>query len=91
MSRSESGPSPPEVQRSPMGSLGPDSDDFSSDEHAPGERLEEESTPRRVVAIDVAREVIARFSGTLNQNELPERQPEIVFDHRPRSRDDEDE
>jgi hypothetical protein len=43
------------------------------------------------VAIAIPREVIARFSGTLLINELPERHPEIVFDRGRQFRDDDDE
>jgi len=53
--------------------------------------LEDEVALRGVIAIDVPREVIARFSGTLILNELPERQPEIVFDRGRQSRNDDDE
>jgi hypothetical protein len=53
--------------------------------------LEDEVALRGVVAIDVPREVIARFSGTLVLNKLPERQPEIVFDRGRRFRTDDDE
>jgi hypothetical protein len=42
--------------------------------------LEDEVALRGVVAIDIPREVIARFSGTLVLNKLPERQPEVLFD-----------
>jgi hypothetical protein len=55
-----------------------------------GGSFEEEVALRRVVAIAIAREVIARFSGTLIPNELPERQPEIIFDSGRQFRDNED-
>jgi hypothetical protein len=88
---SESGPAMPEVQPLPTALLDPDGGCLSVGEAAPGEGLEDEAALRGVVAIDIAREVIARFTGTLNLNELPERQPEVVFDHGPRFRDDDDE
>jgi hypothetical protein len=53
---------------------------------APREPLEDETSLRGVVAIDIPHEVIAEFSVTLDLNELPEWQPEIVFDHGPRYR-----
>ncbi len=56
-----------------------------------GSDLEDEEALRGVVALEIPREVIARFSGTLILNELPERQPEIVFDRGRRFRDDDDE
>ena len=56
---------------------------------APGDGLEDDAW-RGVVAIDI-REVVARFSGTLLLNELPRRQPEVVFDRGRQSRDDDDE
>jgi hypothetical protein len=59
--------------------------------NGPGSDLEDEQALRGVVAIEMPREVIARFSGTLILNELPERQPEIVLDRGPQSRDDDDE
>ena len=88
MIRSESGPAMPEVQPPQTGSLGPDGCRHAVIEAAPDEPPGDEAALREVVAIDVPREVIARFTGTLSLNELPERQPEIVFDHGPRSRDD---
>jgi hypothetical protein len=58
---------------------------------AQGDDLEDEMALRGVVVIDLAREVIARFSGNLILNEQPERQPEIVFDRGPQFRDEDDE
>ncbi len=59
---------------------------------APGVGLEEdEFTWRGVVAIDIPREVVARFTGALLLNELPRRQPEIVFDRGRQFRDNDDE
>jgi hypothetical protein len=59
--------------------------------HSLGDELDDETPMRGVVAIAIAREVIGRFSGTFILNELPERQPEIVFDHGRQFRDDDDE
>lgn len=84
MIRSESGPATAEVPPSRSALLGPAGDCHLVGETAPGEPFEDEAALRGVVAIDISHEVIARFSGTLNLNELPERQPEIVFDHGPR-------
>ena len=56
-----------------------------------GDGLEDERAWRGVVAIDIPREVVARFSGTLLLNELPRRQPEIVFDRGRQFRDNDDE
>jgi hypothetical protein len=59
---------------------------------ATGDDLEaNEGALRGVVAIDIPREVVARFSGTLLLNELPQRQPEIVFDRGRQFLDDDDE
>ena len=88
---SESGPATPEVQPLPTALFDPDGGCVSVGETAPGERLEDEAALRGVVAIEIPREVIARFSGTLRLDELPERQPEIVFDRGPRFQDDDDE
>jgi hypothetical protein len=57
---------------------------------AQGPDPEDEAAFRGVIAIDVPREVIARFTGTLILNELPKRQPEIVFERGRRFRNDED-
>ncbi len=57
----------------------------------PGDGLEDELAWRGVVAIDIPRAVIARFSGTLLLNELPRRQPEIVFNRGRQFRDNDDE
>jgi hypothetical protein len=51
--------------------------------------LQDEEALRGVVATDIPREVIARFSGTLILKE-PERQPEIIFDRGWRYRDNGD-
>jgi hypothetical protein len=56
--------------------------------NAQGDDLEDEVVLRGVVAIDISREVVARFSGMLLLNELPERQPEVVFDSGRQFRDD---
>jgi hypothetical protein len=73
------------------GILDPGGAGHSVTRSALGYDLEDEATQRGVVAIDMPREVIARFSGSLILNELPERQPEIVFDRGRRSGDDDDE
>jgi hypothetical protein len=91
MIRSESRAATAEVSPSRSGLPGPDGDCHPVVEAAPDEPLEDETSLRGVVAIDVPHEVIAEFSITLKLNELPERQPEILFDHGPRSRDDDDE
>jgi len=69
----------------PIGAALPGTNNAQKDE------IEDDVALRGVVAIDVPREVIARFSGTLNLNELPERQPEIVIQRGPLSREDDDE
>jgi hypothetical protein len=91
MIRSDSRTATAEVSPSRSGLLGPDKDCHPVVEAAPDEPLEDETPLRGVVAIDVPHEVIAGFSVTLNLNELPEWQPEIFFDHGPRSRDNDDE
>jgi len=63
----------------------------SGTRNAQGDDLDNEVALRGVVAVDISREVVARFSGTLILNKLPERQPEIVFDRGRQSRDDDDE
>jgi len=87
---SESGPATPEVQPLPSCLLGSDGDCRPVGEAAPGEPLEDEGALHGVVAIEVSREVIARFAGTPKLDELPERRPEIVFDRGPRFRDGDD-
>jgi hypothetical protein len=91
MIRSESRSATADVQAPEPGLLGPDGDYHLNGGTAPDEPLEHEAALRGVVAIDVPREVIARFTGVLNLNELPTRQPEVVFDQGPRSRDNDDE
>lgn len=88
---SESGPATPEVQPLSAALFDPDGRCFSVGETAPGERLEDQAAWRGVVAIEVPREVVARFSDMLKLDELPERRPEIVFDRGPRFPDDDDE
>jgi hypothetical protein len=61
--------------------LDPNGDGRPVVSNAQGDDLEDEVVLRGVVAIDISREVIARFSGMLILNELPERQPEVVLDH----------
>lgn len=56
------------------GSASPDTSSTSENEQ------EDELIWRGVVAIDIPREVVARFSGVLLLSDLPMRQPEIVFD-----------
>jgi hypothetical protein len=73
------------------GLLDPGGVGHSGATNAQGHDLEDEVALRGVVAIDIPREVIARFSGTLILNELPERQPEIVFDRGRQFRDGADE
>ena len=90
MGRSEFRTATAEVLPSRSGLPGPDGDRYPVVEADPDEPLEDETSLRGVVAIDVPREVIAEFSVTLNLNELPERQPEILFDRGPRSRDDDE-
>ena len=58
---------------------------------AQADDLDDAVASRGVVAIEIPREVIARFSGTLIVSELPERQPEIVFHPGRKFRDVEDE
>ena len=53
--------------------------------------LDEQVRFQGVIAIDVPREVMARFSGTLILNELPERQPEIMQVRGGQFRNDDDE
>jgi len=68
--------------------LDPDGDGRSVARNAQGDDLEDEVVLRGVVAIDISREVVARFSGMLILNELPERQLEVVFDSGRQFRDD---
>jgi len=63
----------------------------STAKNAQSDDLEDDVVLRGVVAIDIPREVVARFSGTLILNELPERQPEIIFDPGRLLRDPDDE
>jgi hypothetical protein len=91
MIRSESGPAMPGIQRLQTELLDSDGACYSVGDAAEDEHLDDEAALHGVVAIDVPREVIARFSGTLKLNELPERRPEILFDHGPRFRDGDDE
>jgi hypothetical protein len=91
MIRSGSGPALPGVQPLQTELLGPDGGGHSVGEPSPDDHLDDESALRGVVAIDIPREVIARFTGTLNLSGLPDRQPEVVFDQGPRFRDDDDE
>ena len=90
MVQSGSKPAPTEFEPRP-GLLDSSAVAHSEPRNAQGDELEEEVALRGVVAIDISREVIARFSGALILNELPERQPEIIFDRRLQSRDDDDE
>jgi hypothetical protein len=53
--------------------------------------LDDEVASRGVVVIEIPRDVISRFSGTLIVSELPDWQPEIVLDHGWQFRDVEDE
>jgi hypothetical protein len=91
MDRSESKPARMEIMPERSGILDLRGVCESVARGAPGNDLEDEAALRGIVAIDISREVIARFSGTLILNELPERQPEIVFDRGRQSRDDDDE
>ena len=91
MIRSESGPAMAEVPPSRSDLLGLDGDCHLVAATAPREPLEDEMSLRGVVALDIPHEVIAEFSVMLDLNELPEWQPEIIFDHGPRFRGDADE
>jgi hypothetical protein len=86
-------PKPPvaEIETLRPGALDPNGVGHSRARNDPGDDTEDRAALRGVVALDIPREVIARFSGTLILNELPERQPEIVFDTGRRFRDDDDE
>lgn len=90
MVQSGSKPATTEFEPRP-GLLDPNAIGHSGPSNVQGDDLEDEAELRGVVAIDISREVIARFSGTLILNELPERQPEILFDRHLQSRDDDDE
>ena len=59
--------------------------------NAPGDDLADRADLRGVVVVDIPREIIAQFSGTLILSELPERQPAIVFVRGRRFRDGNDE
>ena len=90
MVQSGSNPTTTESEPRPV-LLDPNTVGHSRPMNAQGDDLGDDVALRGVVAIDIAREVIARFSGTLILNELPERQPEIVFDRGRPSQDDHDE
>jgi len=82
---------PTEFEPPRSGLSGPDAVGQPVARTVPGDDLEDEVAMRGAIAIDIARDVIARFSGTLILSELPERQPEIVFDRGRQFRDDDDE
>jgi hypothetical protein len=87
----QSGSKPATTELEPQAGLaGPGAGSHSGAQNAQGDEREDEATLRGVVAIDVSRAVIARFSGTLILNELPERQPEVVLDRRLDARNDDD-
>jgi hypothetical protein len=73
------------------GILDPDGGGPPVTRDAEGYDIVDKESPLGVVALEIPREVIARFSGSLILNELPERQPEIVFDRGRQFRDDDDE
>ena len=81
----QSGFKPAEVESDRLNpeALGP-----SGPGNGQGDDHEDSAPSRGVVAVDMAREVVARFSGTLLLKDLPERQPEIVFERGRLSRDD---
>ncbi len=72
-------------------SIGPNGVGQSHESSAPEDGLDDQLRFRGVIAINVPREVMARFSGTLILNELPERRPEIMFDRGGPFRNDDDE
>ena len=72
-------------------SIDPNGDGQSHGSTAPEDALDEQVRFRGVFALDVPREVIARFSGTLVLNALPERQPEIILDPGRQLRNNDDE
>jgi len=88
MVQPESKPTTMEFEPPQSDLLDPDGDGHSVARNAQGDDLEDEAVLRGVVAIDISREVAARFSGMLILNELPERQPEVVFDSGRQFRDD---
>ena len=91
MAEPASSPARTETEPVRPGLLDPNGVGRSEAWNAQGDELEDDVALRGVVAIDIPREVIARFSGTLIVSELPERQPEIVFDRGRWFRDDDDE
>jgi hypothetical protein len=91
MIQPEPNPAMTEFEPSQSGRLASDENGHSRTGNADIDDPKDEVTLRGVVAIDISREVIARFSGTLILNELPERQPEIVFDRGQYSRGEDDE
>jgi hypothetical protein len=91
MVRSESKSATTQFEPSPPGLLESNGVGRSGANNAQAGDLDDEVASRGVVTIEIPREVIARFSGTLIVSELPERQPEIVFDHGRQFRDLEDE
>jgi hypothetical protein len=91
MDRSESKSAATQCEPQPSGLLESDGTGHSGANTAQSDNRSDEVAWRGVVAIEIPREVIARLSGTLIVSELPERQPEIVFDHGRQFRDDEDE
>lgn len=88
MVQPESKPATMEFEPPQSDLLDPNGDGHSVARNAQGDDLEDEVVLRGVVAIDISREVAARFSGMLILNELPERQPEVVFDSGRQFRDD---
>ena len=91
MVQPESKPATMEFEPRQSDLVDPNGDDHPVASHAQGDDLEEEPILRGVVAIDISREVVARFSGVLILNELPERQPEVVLDRGRQFRDDDSE
>jgi hypothetical protein len=80
MVQPESKPATMRFEPPPSDLLDPNGDGHPVVSNAQGDDLEDEVVLRGVVAIDISREVIARFSGVLILNELPEQQPEVVLD-----------
>jgi hypothetical protein len=91
MVRSESKSATTEFAPPPPGLLESNGAGQTGANNAQADDLDHEVAWRGVVAIQIPREVIARFSGTLIVSERPERQLEIVFDHGRQFRDLEDE
>ena len=88
MVQRESKPATMEFEPPQSDPLDHDGEGHSVANNAQDDDPEDEVVLPGVVAIDISREVVARFSGVLILNELPERQPEVFIDSGRQSRDE---